>query len=152
MASKRTLVITAHAEGVRETLAAFRGMPKEASEAIRAHSQVIAGKFATAVQSAGQREGHQAAAVASTAKAARDRVPVVQVGGTKRVGRRRKPAWKLLFGSEFGSNTYTQFPRRHVGTAGIWIFPTIDTESPMMMREWQSAADDVIRAFTAGGE
>lgn len=152
MASKRTLTITAHAEGVRETLAAFRGIPKEASEAIRVSSGVIAGKFAAAVQSAGRAEGHQAALVAATVKPARDRVPVVTAGGAKRIGSRRTPAWKLLFGSEFGANTFTQFPRRHVGTKGIWIFPTIDTESPMMMREWQSAADDIIRAFTSGGE
>lgn len=146
--AKRTLDIGIRIEGVRETLRAFNGLPKEASNELRDAALDLAGLMATSVKAAGAREGSQAALVATTVKATRDRVPVVQAGGTKRLGSRRAPAWKLLFGAEFGSNRYTQFPRRHQGSAGIWIFPTIEAESSAIARRWEQAADRIVRAFT----
>jgi hypothetical protein len=148
MAKKQALVITIRQEGVRETLAAFRGLPKEANVALRDAAGKIAQRFATAATAAGIAEGSQAALVAKTVRAGRDRVPVVTAGGSKRLGGRKAPAWKLLFGSEFGSNRFTQFRRTHQGTDGIWFFPTIEREAPAIIKEWREAADQVLRAFT----
>lgn len=145
--AKRSVVITVEGEGIRETLRAFRGLPKEASNELRAAALDLSRDLAAAAKLSGEQEGSQAALVASTVKARRDRVPVVEAGGTKRLGSRRKPAWKLLFGSEFGSNRFTQFPRRHQGREGIWFFPVIEENAPMIARRWQEAADNVIRAF-----
>lgn len=142
--------MSVNAVGVRETLAAFRGLPKEASEEIRKTSEDLARLLATAARSSGEREGHQAALVASTVKPARDRVPVVQAGGSKRLGSRRAPAWKLLFGSEFGSNRYTQFPEMHQGNKGIWFFPVVEDKATAILAEWRQAADRIVRAFTKG--
>jgi hypothetical protein len=152
MAAKKGLVITMRQEGVRETLAAFRGVPKEANKALRSAAGEIAKKFAVKATAAGTAEGSQAALVAKTVRPGYDRVPVVTAGGTRRLGRRKKPAWAMLFGSEFGSNRFTQFPRTHTGRDGIWFFPTIEREASMIIKEWRSAADDVLRAFTKGGE
>lgn len=149
--AKSSLTITVSAEGVRETLAAFRGMPREASNELRSAALDLSRELAASAAAAGRAEGSQAALVAGTVKAARDRVPVVQAGGAKRLGSRRKPAWKLLFGSEFGSNRYTQFPRLHQGRDGIWFFPTIEREAPAIARRWMVAADNVIRAFATRG-
>ena len=146
--AKRALVITMRQEGVRETLTAFRGVPKEANNALRDAAGRIAQRFATTAAAAGAAEGSQAALVAKTVKVGRDRVPVVTAGGTKRLGSRKAPAWKLLFGAEFGSNRFTQFPRTHTGTEGIWFFPTIEREAPAIIKEWREAADEVLRAFT----
>lgn len=151
MASK-TLTISVQASGVRETLRAFNGLPKEASASLREAAQDLARLLARDAQAAGQAEGKQAALVAGTVKAGRDRVPVVTAGGTKRLGRRRAPAWKLLFGAEFGSNRFTQFPHAHTGTQGIWFFPTIEQNSGPIAKRWQQAADEILTVFTKGGE
>lgn len=147
----RTLTVGIRVDGVRETLAAFRALPKEAATELRKASLDLAGDLAQAAAASGRREGSQAALVAGTVRAARDRVPSVQAGGTKRLGSRRKPAWKLLFGSEFGSDEYRQFPRTHQGRDGIWFFPTIEAEAPAIAKRWETAADNVIRAFGSGG-
>lgn len=145
------LVINLHATGVRETLAAFRALPKEAANELRDASLDLSRELAADAKVAGVREGSQAALVAATVKASRDRVPSVQAGGLKRLGSRRKPAWKLLFGSEFGSNRYRQFPHGHQGRDGIWFFPTIEANSGPIMRRWREAADRTIATFSKGG-
>jgi hypothetical protein len=150
--AKRTLTITVQATGVRETLAAFNGLPKEASAQLRKAAEDLAQVLATDARASGQREGSQAALVAGTVRPGRDRVPVVQAGGAKRVGSRRAPAWKLLFGAEFGSNRFTQFPRAHQGSAGIWFFPTIEENAATIARRWRQAADDILTAFASKGD
>jgi hypothetical protein len=147
----KTLTYSIKVEGVRETLAAFRGLDKEANQAIRDHAQVLAGRFAVKAKAAGAARGRQAALVASTVKPGRDRVPVVTAGGARRLGRRKAPAWALLFGAEFGSNRFAQFGHAHTGRKGIWFFPTIEASASMILKEWQAAADDIVRAFTRGG-
>lgn len=148
--ASRGFSVSVRIEGVRETLKAFNGLPKEASEQLRDAAGDLARLLATDAKGAALREGSQAALVADTVKAGRDRVPVVTAGGAKRVGSRRAPAWKLLFGAEFGSNRYAQFPRRHTGTTGIWFFPTIEANAAPIARRWQQAADAVLLAFTKG--
>jgi hypothetical protein len=148
--AKRTLTVNVNAEGVRETLRAFSGLPKEASAELRAAAEDLARLLARDARSAGVAEGVQAALVAGTVKAGRDRVPVVTAGGSTRVGSRRKPAYKLLFGSEFGSNRYEQFPHSHQGRDGIWFFPSIEANAGPIARRWREAADRILLAFSKG--
>lgn len=140
------LVLTLRVDGVWQTLAAFRRLPKEANNALRDASERIAQTMASRVRSAAEAEGRQAALMARTVKVRRDRVPVVQAGGATRVGRRRKPAYKLLFGSEFGSNRLRQF-KPHVGRGSYWFFRSIEDHQDEMARQWNRAADDIARSF-----
>jgi len=144
--AKKSLVITLRLEGAREVLAAFRAMPKDASTELRAASLKLAQSLAPKVAAAGRTEGKQAALLAKTVRAQRDRVPVIVVGGTRRLGSNRKPAFKLLFGSEFGANFYRQF-RPHLGAGSYWIFKTVDDNQATISKEWNKAADTVIRKF-----
>jgi hypothetical protein len=144
------MTLNVRIEGVRETLAAFRQLPKEASNELRTAAGEIAQDLAVDAQAAGRAEGYQAALVAGTVKVARDRVPVVQAGGTKRLGPRSAPAWRLLFGSEFGSNRFRQFPEVHQGRDGLWFFPTIEANAASISARWNAAADRTIAAFTKG--
>lgn len=152
MAKSSTLTVGIRIDGVRETLTAFRGLPREASAELRDAAGDLAKMLARKAQAGALAEGAQAALMAPTVKAGRDRVPVVQAGGAKRVGSRRAPAWKLLFGSEFGSNRFAQFPRSHQGRDGIWFFPTIESNAAAISRRWREAADNIIRTFSKGGE
>lgn len=155
--AKRALTVNVRIDGVREILKAFNRMPKDATNALRDASKTIAEKVARKARSAGQGLDAQSAAVASTVKVARDRVPAVQAGGAKRVTSSRVPAYSLLFGSEFGADgrfgwyakskygesTGRQFSP-HQGQQGRWFFPTVEAEQATIAREWGQAVDEII--------
>lgn len=158
--AKSGLTIKVSISGVRETLAKFNGLPKEASDSLRNASQELAGILADSARAAGLRQGSQAALVATTVKARRDRVPSVQAGGSARLGRHGAPAYGLLFGSEFGMNRRSGWYRKgrfaqsvghqyhpHTGTEGLWFFPTVERESPAIAEQWNKAAEQLIDWF-----
>lgn len=147
--AKTGLTLTFRVDGLKEVLRALNRLPKEANVKLRDRAQVIAGKLAGQVQAAGRAEGRQAAIVATTVKVRRDRVPVITVGGTARIGRNQKPAYALLFGSEFGSNRLRQY-HPHLGRGSYWIFSTVDDQAESVLTEWAKAADAVVREFGGG--
>lgn len=68
----------------------------------------------------------------------------VIMGGNLPVGRRGAPAYKLAFGSEFGSRRYKQFPPHH--RPGYWFFRTVKAA----MEEGRiagGAADEAVRRW-----
>jgi hypothetical protein len=144
MAAKK---ITIGIAGINETLKAFRDLPKDASNELRAAALELSRTLAASAAASGTAEGSQAALVATTVKAARDRVPVVTAGGNKKLGRNKKPAYKLLFGSEFGSDQYEQY-KPHLGNGSYWFFQTVEDEQSEIAARWQQAADEVIRKFS----
>lgn len=135
---------------VKATLAAFRRLPKEATKSLRERTLELAGTLADKVESAARSEGRQATLVAGSVKARKDRIPTIQAGGAKRVGRNRVPLHKVLFGAEFGSNRLPQF-EPHRGKLGYFMFPTVEREKATIGRAWERVADDVVRDFTKGG-
>lgn len=162
--AKKALTVNLHLAGARETLAALRTLPKDASKELRDASKRIADDIAEKVKTAAVAEGRQARVLARTVKAHRDRVPVVVAGGMTRLGRHRVPAYTLLFGSEFGMNRRTGWYARerfrastgrqykpHRGQQGRWFFPTVEAEQAEISRQWREAADSVIAKFAAGG-
>lgn len=141
-----TLTMKIKIDGVFETLRALNKLPKDANDEIRKASLELSRKLAAKAIASGHREGRQAAIVATTVKARRDRVPVVVAGGMKKIGRNRKPAYKLLFGSEFGSNKLEQY-KPHLGRGSYWFFKTVEDNAEEISREWNKAADEVVRKF-----
>lgn len=142
------LSVTVRVEGGWQTVAAFRRLPHDADQALRDASARIAFALAGRIQAAARSEGRQAALLAGTVRVRRDRLPTVVAGGSARVGSRGTPAWHLLFGSEFGSDTYRQF---RPSADSYWFFRTVSAEQDLMGRQWREAADEVLDAFTAGG-
>lgn len=147
MARKTGLTVQIRVTGIRETLSALSRLDKMAQHEIREASLDLARELAASAQNAARGEGSQSALLAQTVKAARDRVPVITAGGTTRLGRNRKPAWKLLFGAEFGSNYYLQFGKPHLGGGSYWFFDTVEREQGQITDRWQQAADEIIRRF-----
>lgn len=163
--AKTTVTIRVNIEGVREALRAFTELPKDASQRLRDESLKLAESLAVKAKAEGVAEGAQAALVARTVKAVRDRVPVIQVGGTTRLGRYRAPAYGLLFGSMFGMNarsgwyadsryaksTGRQY-KEHRGQNAYWFFPVVERNQREISEAWNRVADGIVRDFSQGGD
>lgn len=150
--ARTTLSVNLHVEGSRELLAAFRRLPKDASAALRDASLELATALADrAAVAAAADAAPQSKLLVPTIRAKRDRVPAVQVGGSTRVGRNKVPAYKVLFGAEFGSNQHRQFGRVHSGRRGYWFFPLVEEQREQIETGWLKAADDIVSSFTRGG-
>ena len=162
--AKTTFVVKVHIEGAREVLQALSVMGKDAQAAIREHSKRIADKLAIKARAdVAVHGGPQGVLLAQTVKAIKDRVPVIQAGGSRRLGRNRAPAYGMLFGSIFGMNgrsgwySARKFAqdsgrqyRPHNGTDAYAFFPVVENSSAEISREWFAAVDDVVDKFGRG--
>lgn len=140
-------------EGLNKYL---RMLPKEAATELRAASNDIASQIAS--EAAGRARGLHPTAqlVAGTIKARRDRVPIIAEGGSRKLpahsdGRARTGARQtvgdIVWGAEFGSDRYTQFPkwRGNGKGAGYFMWPTVDDRSAWMLQEWSAALDRALQ-------
>jgi hypothetical protein len=141
---KRTITVTIRITNLRPTLKKFAALPKDADKEMRAASLSIAGVLAVDIRSAA-RANAQSALMVPTIRAQRDRVPTVVGGGTRRVGSNRVPAYKVLFGAEFGSHALKQF-RPFDGT-GYFFFPTVEAKRGYIDTEFNEAADEVLKKW-----
>lgn len=149
--AKTGITLKVKIDGVVETLQAFRDLPKQANDRLRERSAELASTLGLEVKAAARTDrSPQAALVAQTVRVRRDRVPVLVAGGTKALGVNRAPAYKLLFGSEFGSVQYRQFDKAHRGNQGSWFFPVVEREAAQISAAWNAAADEIIRDFEGG--
>jgi hypothetical protein len=123
--------ISVDVQGVQETLKAFGGLEadlrKEANAELRqAAKECASALVALLVAAAGASGVPVAQRVAASIKVKSDRIPVVSIGGPRRVGRRGAPAAALLWGSETGPAG----PVNHFGVprnaGGYWIAPTVE--------------------------
>lgn len=146
MAKQQGLVVRLRIEGARGTLQAFRDLPKDANAELRRGSLELSQSLALKVASAARSDGPQSALIAPTVKANRDRMPSLSAGGSKRVGRNRKPAHKIMMGSEFGSNRLPQF-RPHQGQSSYWFFSTVQNDESNIAERWQKMADDILKKW-----
>lgn len=150
--AKTSVTVKVTISGLRETLRAFQELPADASKRLREESLKLAEELAVKARAEGMADAApQSPLVAATVKAVRDRVPAIQAGGTKRLGRNRAPAYKLLFGSLFGSNFYRQFHRPHGGQDAYWFFPVVERNAGTISAAWNRAADEIVRDFSEGG-
>ena len=142
----QALTVRIRIDGARETLAAFRRLPKQASQDLRTRTLELSQLLASRVEAAARADSRQSALMAPTVKARKDRVPSIVAGGMKRVGSRRVPAYKILFGSEFGA-TYLRQYRRHLGRGSYWMFRTVEANQAQISAAWNRVAADVLRQF-----
>lgn len=146
------LSIRVSVTGARETIAAFRKLPKEASKELRDASTRISEVEAHKIRSAAESSSKQSALVAPGIRARRDRLPSIVVGGSRRVGRNRKPLNKIMFGANFGATSLSQFrPHRGAGDEDYWFFRTAEQDIPRMVDQWGQAVDKVLRRWGDGG-
>lgn len=158
------LTVHSHLVGAREAIAVLDVLPKDAEVQLKNASEQISRYIAGVARGdAVSGGGPQGSLLAPTVKAVRGRTPMVQVGGTKRVGRRRAPAYGVLYGSVFGANgRYGWYGRPryrpasgrqyrpHAGRAAYWFFPLLESQSPAIGRWFNRAADKVVNDWTEG--
>ena len=168
--TKTTITIRPNLADYRGLLKALSQMDKESQKALKDEVLSISAWTASGIRSAAANApfSKQATAVAVTVKPVRDRVPTVQIGGTKKIPVTRKitpgnpapSAGQLLFGSEFGGernakdsasafpNGGYRFPARSPregrGNAGYWIFPTLKSMQPEIKKRWFEACNKVM--------
>lgn len=154
----------------RNLIGLLNALPKESQDEIRDKamplSQRLAGQLLMFSQSA---PSPQAKLVAQSIQAKRDRLIRVDVGGTKKVGRKyggetgksgknkvrqdRAPAGALLWGTEFGSHAgvdsigrrYTNRFKAGYNKRGYWMTPAVDYYTPIVAREYAQMVQDVVK-------
>jgi hypothetical protein len=156
--AKQGLSVSISVRGLYPTLAALAKLPDDAKGALKDAAYDLSVDIGKRIRVAAASRGSQAglipigwgADVEDNSTSADSDLPVVWAGGEARVGTRRKPAFKLLFGSEFGASYLKQFPPRQ--PLGRWFFPTVQDASGLIADRWMAAAEDVIAKFSEGGD
>jgi hypothetical protein len=154
----------------RNLIGLLNALDKETQDEIRSKalplSQRLAGQLLMFSQSA---PAPQTKLVAQSIVAKRDRLIRVDIGGSKKVGRKyggvasksgkgnkvkqdRAPAGALLWGTEFGSHggidqagrAYTDRFKASYNKRGYWITPAVDFYVPIVAREYSQMVQGVV--------
>jgi hypothetical protein len=160
--NKKTKVMSLDMSDYRGVLKALSQMDKEAQLQLKDDVHAISKWTAQGIiySSYGAFMPAQAAIVAQTVRANRDRLPNITIGGSKGRASGGANAGQLLYGNEFGGernayNSQSAFPnggyrfparspREGRGNKGWWIFPTLKTLQPEIRRRWKDAVDKVM--------
>lgn len=145
-------------------------LPKEVQDQVRTEAQTMSKRLAGQIMQFGLvSPTPQAKLVMQSITTPRDRLIRVDIGGTKRVGRKyggtptksgkrtkqsQAAAGTLLWGSEFGSypgvdragRRYTNRFKAPANPSGYWITPAVDFYTPVVAKEYISMVQTLIRA------
>ena len=134
---------------------AFKGMSDEAVEAAKKESSNLA-------EYASQQIKNSAATRTVSGTAARRIADGVKVSKTSKIGEfsygfaRQKfsgggSTLDLLYGMEFGSNRFKQFPKRTPnkgrGNSGYFIYPTLRQIQPQLVQKWEEAFSQILKEW-----
>jgi hypothetical protein len=170
-AGRGTFAITVEPTEFRNLIGLLNKLDKDAQNEIRDGayplSQRLAGQLLMFSQSA---PAPQTKLVAQTITAKRDRLIRVDIGGSKKVGRKyggeqsksgkgakvrqqAAPAGALLWGTEYGSHPgidsigrrYTNRFKAAQNKRGYWINPAVDYYVPIVAREYAEMVQTVVK-------
>ena len=144
--------ITYDKNELRGIIKAFKAMDEGAVEAAKKESSALA-------EYASQQIKTTAATRQVSGVAARRIADGVKISKTSKVGEfsygfaRQKfsgggSTLDLLYGMEFGSNRYKQFPNRTPkkgrGNSGYFIYSTLRSIQPELIKQWETAFDRIL--------
>jgi hypothetical protein len=170
-AGRGTFAITVEPIEFKNLLRLLGSLDKESQDKVRTRalplSQRLAGQLFQFSQSA---PSPQTKLVAQTITPKRDRLIRVDVGGSKKVGRKyggeqsksgkgakvrqqQAPAGALLWGTEYGSHVgvdsmgrkYTDRFKAPYKKSGYWINPAVDYYVPIVAREYAEMVQEVVK-------
>ena len=168
-AGKGTMAVTVEPTEFRNLIRLLGSLPAESQQEIRDRALPLSQRFAGQLLMFAQASRTPVAVkVAESLVAKRDRLIRVDVGGTKKVGRKyggekrkggkvvkqgQAVAGALLWGSEYGSHrgvdrrgrAYTDRFKAPYNKAGYWINPAMDYYLPIIAREYAQMVQDVVK-------
>ena len=168
-AGKGTMAITVEPTEFRNLIRLLGSLPAESQQEIRDRALPLSQRFAGQLLMFAQASRTPVAVkVAESLVAKRDRLIRVDVGGTKKVGRKyggekrkggtvvkqgQAVAGALLWGSESGSHrgvdrrgrAYSDRFKAPYNKSGYWINPAMDYYLPIIAREYAQMVQDVVK-------
>ena len=168
-AGKGTMAITVDPVEFNNLIRLLGSLPKESQEEIRQGALPLSQRFSgQLLMFANASRTPVAKKVAESLAPKRDRLIRVDVGGTKKVGRKyggekrkggtvvkqgQAAAGALLWGSEYGSHrgvdragrAYSDRFKAPYNKSGYWINPAMDYYLPIIAREYAQMVQDVVK-------
>jgi hypothetical protein len=147
--------ITYDKRELRGVIQAFKAMDEQAIQEAKKESTALA-------QYASEQIKKTAATRSVSGVAARRIAEGVKVSKTSKVGEFSYgfasqrfsgggTTQNLLYGMEFGSNRFKQFPNRTPtkgrGNSGYFIYPTLRQIQPELIQKWESAFDRILKEY-----
>lgn len=147
--------ITYDKRELRGVIQAFKAMDEQAIQEAKKESTALA-------QYASEQIKKTAATRSVSGVAARRIADGVKVSKTSKVGEFSYgfasqrfsgggTTQNLLYGMEFGSNRFKQFPNRTPtkgrGNSGYFIYPTLRQIQPELIQKWESAFDRILKEY-----
>jgi hypothetical protein len=156
----------------RDLMATFKTMPKEIQTELRQRNQLMMKVLVQQIQQAAHYAPNprQATALARGARANKDRIPSITIGGGRKAQVSRKGSMnnpkptfsELLYGTEFGQNSSpsvhpeNKFPQggrkfptlsaqKGQGRRGYFIFPTLRKNQEKIRTNFFSVVDRLIK-------
>jgi hypothetical protein len=136
--------------GLRAAQAANIALSENAQEDLERRGRAHSSEVVPAIRAAARARGGQAALMARTVRRTNTsfhdqfQVAHITAGGALPVGRRGVAAQHLIFGAEFGSTLFKQFPARL--KSGYWFFRTVEATMSQGSLEGP-AADHAVRKW-----
>jgi hypothetical protein len=140
---------------MRAIIQAFKAMDAAAVEEAKKESSALAEYAAGEIkQAAGSRtvSGTAAQRIAAGVKVSKtSKVGEFSYGFARQKFSGGGSTLDLLYGMEFGSNRYKQFPNRTPvkgrGNAGYFIYPTLRRIQPELIAKWEAAFDRILKEY-----
>lgn len=140
---------------LRAIISAFKAMDDAAVEEAKKESSALAEYAAAEIkQAAGNRivSGTAAQRIAAGVKVSKtSKVGEFSYGFARQKFSGGGSTLDLLYGMEFGSNRYKQFPNRTPvkgrGNAGYFIYPTLRRIQPELIKKWEAAFDRILKEY-----
>ena len=161
---KDTIKMTVDPKQLKSLYQAFKNLDEETNAALKVEVRQLSDYVARQIRDAAEstdRYPRQAALIAASVKANKDRIPNITIGGSRiaRVSRKatstnpRPKVGQLLFGSEFGAkdkgaSAFSQGGRKFPNwnyKKGYWIFPTLRRLQPKITTDYHAIIDKYIR-------
>lgn len=140
---------------LRSIIRAFKAMDQEAIDQARTQSSALAEYAANEIKSYSLSRTFGRSAVSRIVQGVRisksSKVGEFSYGFASQRFSGGATTRDLWAGYEFGSNRYSQFPRRTPskgrGNAGYFIYPTLRKIQPELVKQWQEAFSDILKKW-----
>ena len=137
---------------LRSIIKAFKGMDDEAVDAAKRESSALAEFVQGKIQNAATGRGKVADRIATGSKVSKSsKIGELSFGYVSQKfsgGATTKDLWG---GTEFGSNTFKQFPiwsgSTGRGSKGWFIYPTLRALQPEIVTKWENALDKIMKEW-----